>query len=58
MGDFSRDGKAYLLEPLSSAVGLKLPRLSIIRYKPKFSISWDGEKVSYFKQRIGKSVGP
>jgi hypothetical protein len=54
MGDFSRDGKAYLLEPLSSAVGLKLPRLSIIRYKPKFSISWDGEKVSYFKHEDRK----
>ena len=51
---FQRDGKAYLLEPLSSAVGLKLPRLSIIRYKPKFSISWDGEKVSYFKHEDRK----
>jgi Bacterial transglutaminase-like cysteine proteinase BTLCP len=51
---FQKDGKAYLLEPLSSAVGLKLPRLSIIRYKPKFSISWDGEKVSYFKHEDRK----
>jgi hypothetical protein len=58
MGDFSRDGKAYLLEPLSSAVGLKLPRLSIIRYKPKFSISWTEERSPTSSTRIGKSVGP
>jgi hypothetical protein len=46
---FQRDGKTYLLEPLSWPAGFKLPRLSIIRYKPKFSISWDGAKVSYFE---------
>jgi len=46
---FHREGRVYLFEPLSWTVGLKLPRLSILRYKPKFSISWDGEKVSYFE---------
>jgi hypothetical protein len=45
---FEKDGKAYLLEPLSGPVGLTLPRLSVLRYKPKFSLSWDGAKVSYF----------
>jgi hypothetical protein len=51
---FQWDGKAYLLESLSSPVGLKLPRLSILRYKPKFSISWDGEKVAYFEHEERK----
>jgi hypothetical protein len=51
---FQRDGKTYLLEPLSSVVGLKLPRLSILRYKPKFSISWDGVKASYFEHENRK----
>jgi hypothetical protein len=51
---FQRDGKTYLLEPLSSPVGLKLPRLSILRYKPKCSISWDGEKISYFEHEEKK----
>jgi Bacterial transglutaminase-like cysteine proteinase BTLCP len=46
---FQKDGKTYLLEPLSWPVGLTLPRLSVLRYKPKFSMSWDGAKVSYFE---------
>jgi Bacterial transglutaminase-like cysteine proteinase BTLCP len=46
---FQRDGKTYLLEPLSWPVGLTLPRLSILKYKPRFSMSWDGSKVSYFE---------
>lgn len=51
---FQRDGRTYLLEALSWPVGLTLPRLSILRYKPKFSISWDGEKVSYFEHEDKK----
>jgi hypothetical protein len=46
---FQRDGKTYLLEPLSWPLGLTLPRLSILKYKPRFSMSWDGSKVSYFE---------
>ena len=47
--NFQRDGKTYLLEPLSWPVGLTLPRLSILKYKPRFSMSWGGSKVSYFE---------
>jgi hypothetical protein len=46
---FQRGGKNYLLEPLSWPAGLTLPRLSILQYKPRFSMSWDGNKVSYFE---------
>jgi hypothetical protein len=46
---FQRDGKTYLLEPLSWQLGLTLPRLSVLKYKPRFSMSWDGSKVSYFE---------
>jgi hypothetical protein len=45
---FEKDGKAFLLEPLGSAVGFRLPRLSVIRYKPKFSMAWDGQNISYY----------
>jgi hypothetical protein len=54
---FEKDGKHFLLEPLSWPVGLKLPRLSIFRYKPKFSVSWDGEKVSYYEHEDKKYNG-
>jgi hypothetical protein len=46
---FEKDGKAFLLEPLAWSAGLRLPRLSIIRYKPRFSVALDGEKVSYYE---------
>jgi hypothetical protein len=46
---FQSEGKTYLLEPLSWPLGLTLPRLSILKYKPRFSMSWDGSKVSYFE---------
>jgi hypothetical protein len=51
---FNKDGRFYLLEPLTWPVGLKRPRLSILRNKPKFSMSWDGEKVSYFEHEDRK----
>ena len=34
---------------MSWPLGLTLPRLSILKYKPRFSMSWDGSKVSYFE---------
>jgi len=54
---FEKNGKYFLLEALSWPVGLKLPRLSIFRYKPKFSVSWDGEKISYYEHEDKKFSG-
>ena len=45
---FQKDGKTFLLEPLNSPGGMKTPRLSTLRYHPKFSISWDGKTISYY----------
>ena len=54
---FEKDGRYFLLEALSWPVGLKLPRLSIFRYKPRFSVSWDGEKISYYEHKDRKFRG-
>lgn len=51
---FEKEGKGYLLEPLSWPVGLSLPRLSVVRYKPKFSVAWDGHKVFYYEHEDRK----
>jgi hypothetical protein len=48
---FEHEGKSYLLEPQCWPLGLKLPRLSIVRYEPKFSVAWDGEKLTYFEHQ-------
>jgi len=46
---FQNNGKAYLLEPLRARIGSTLPRLSAIRYKPRFSMAWDGKAISYYE---------
>lgn len=43
-----KNNKRYIIEPLASSVGEKLPRLSFVRYKPEVSVGWDGKKVHYF----------
>jgi hypothetical protein len=46
---FIQDGKCFLVEPLWRRLGLTLPRLSTLRYRPRFSVAWDGEKLSYYQ---------
>ncbi len=45
---FEKDGRFFLLEPLSWQVGPRLPQLSLIRYKPKYSMAWDGKTISFY----------
>lgn len=45
---YESNGKWYIIEPLMAAVGNKLPRLSIIRHKPVFSITWNGDKIEEY----------
>jgi hypothetical protein len=45
-----QDGKHYLFEPLA-CVFRRLPRLSMIRYKPEISVEAIDGKLSYFSHR-------
>jgi hypothetical protein len=57
---FQKDGKCYLVEPQLNLVGDRFPRLSTLRYQPRFSISWDGEKLTFYshaKNRRVPSIG-
>ena len=57
---FQRDGKTYLLESLSWPIGLTLPRLSILRYHPQYSMDWNGTTISYYKhddRKFNGSIG-
>jgi hypothetical protein len=49
--EYFEDGKCYLLEALFCRIGVAMPRLSTLRYKPKLSVSWDGEKLRYFSHK-------
>jgi hypothetical protein len=52
---FFKDGKCYLLEPQARTVGQKFPRLSTFEYHPRFSVAWDGEKLSYYAHQDRQS---
>ena len=57
---FQKDGKTFLLEPLSWPLGLIMPRLSTLRYHPAFSMSWDGKTISYYSHKdlkVSPSLG-
>lgn len=45
---FEKDGKTFLLEPQRRYLGLKMPRISTLRYHPETSVGWDGMKISYY----------
>lgn len=49
--EYFNDGKCFLVEPLLRRVGDKFPRLSTLRYTPRFSTSWDGKTLRYFAHK-------
>ena len=49
--EYFQEGKCFLLEPLASRVGYTFPRLSTLRYEPRFSVSWDGKTLKYFSHK-------
>src|SRR5207253_10963857 len=49
---FEKEGKTFLLEPLARHLGLVLPRLSTLRYRPEFSVAWDGTANSGRYRRV------
>ena len=46
---FEKDGGQFLLEPQRALLGLQMPRLSVVRYHPLMSVTWDGERIAYFE---------
>jgi hypothetical protein len=46
---FVQDGKCFLVEPLRCRLGSSFPRLNTLRYKPRFSVAWDGENLTYYQ---------
>jgi hypothetical protein len=55
---FDKDGRHFIVEPLSSFVGEKLPRLSFARYVPSGSVEWDGKQMRYFTHEEPKQAVP
>lgn len=51
---FENEGHRFILEPLEAIIGQTLPRLSVVRHKPIFSITWNGEKMEEYKHELKK----
>jgi hypothetical protein len=48
---FFQDGTCFMVEPLWRRLGVQLPRLNTLKYHPRFSVAWDGEKLTYYQHR-------
>jgi hypothetical protein len=48
---FIQDGKCFLVEPQYRYRGNSFSRLGTLRYRPRFSVAWDGDKLSYYQHR-------
>lgn len=46
---YSRDGRAYLLDPLRGYFSPWLPRLATVGYRPEVSVGWDGNRLRYYE---------
>lgn len=55
--EFFQDGRCYLVEPQAAPVGLIMPRLSTLRYKPTFSVAWDGKVLRYYAHKSEGNAG-
>lgn len=54
---FVQDGKCFLVEPLWPP-RMNLPRLSTLKYQPRFSVACDDEKLTYYQHRKDSSHLP
>jgi hypothetical protein len=48
---FQQNGKHYIVEPQFWPLGERFPSLNTIQYRPRFSVSWDLEKISFYTHR-------
>jgi hypothetical protein len=55
---FMQDGKCFLVEPQRCRLGRTFPRISTLRYRPRFSVVWDGENLSYYQHRERSAEPP
>ena len=49
--EFFGNERCFLVEPQARLIGLVLPRLSTLRYEPKFSVAWDGKVLRYYAHK-------
>jgi Bacterial transglutaminase-like cysteine proteinase BTLCP len=50
--------RCFLVEPQARTLGLRLPRLSTLRYKPKFSVEWSGHGLKYYSHQLDSKFQP
>lgn len=46
---FEKGDRWFLLEPQLRGIGMRMPRISTLRYHPKVSVAWIDGKVQYFE---------
>lgn len=55
---FAKDGSCFVLEPTAARLGNTLPRLSALRYRPRYSVGWDGTNLSFYTHNKRRAEPP
>src|SRR5262249_52056121 len=55
---YAENGKTFVVEPTAARIGDTIPRLSTLRYQPRFSVAWDGTNLSFFSHESRKTTPP
>ncbi|RJP18597.1 MAG: hypothetical protein C4520_14280 [Candidatus Abyssobacteria bacterium SURF_5] len=48
---FTDDERIFLVEPCLAWLSKKLPRFSVLRYKPELSVTYSGDRLRYFEHQ-------
>jgi len=55
---YAENGRTFIVEPTAARLGMSIPRLSTFRYRPRFSVAWDGENLTFYSHEARTSVPP
>ena len=45
---FESNGRDFIADGTFSFLGMRLPRLQIVKYHPIYSVEWDGERIQFY----------
>ncbi len=48
---FEKDAKHYIADATRSSLGIRLPRLQVFKYRPIYSVEWNGSNIVFYSHR-------
>ena len=54
----AHEGRWFIVEPTVAFLGSTFPRIKTLRYHPRYSVAWDGDRLTYFAHQPERSLPP